>query len=452
VFRKKKDDLIKWKQSNNRKPLIIKGARQVGKTWLMKEFARLEYQNMVYFNFDENSELDQLFQTTKDPKRLLDMLAIVSEQPILPQKTLIIFDEIQESADAINALKYFYEKTPDYHFIAAGSLLGVTLASNKGFPVGKVDFLNLQPLSFLEFLQALNEERLVSFIQQKKDLEKIPQLFVTLLEERLQQFYLIGGMPEVVDTWIRTKDILKIQEIQKNILETYRLDFSKHTTKSEQNKLTLVWESIPSQLIKENKKFIYRIIRKGARAKDYEFSLQWISNAGLIQKINWNAATGIPLKVYDDPNIFKTYLLDVGLLSAASGIEGTILLQSPKILTGFNGGLTENYICNALFNEWNTLPKYWTSDSPKAEIDFLFQYENILFPIEVKAATNIKSQSLKVFGEKKKAPLRLRFSLNNLTLNGNLLNLPLYLANDVRKYIDLAMSALYGENWREKSY
>jgi len=205
-------------------------------------------------------------------------------------------------------------------------------------------------------------------------------------------------------------------------------------------------------LIKENKKFIYRVIRKGARAKDYEFSLQWIFNAGLIQKIQWNAAAGVPLKVYDDPNIFKTYLLDVGLLSAASGIEGTILLQSQKILTEFNGGLTENYVCNALFNEWNTFPKYWTSDSPKAEIDFLLQYENILFPIEVKATTNIKSQSLKVFGEKKKAPLRLRLSLNNLTLNGNLLNIPLYLANDVRKYIDLAMITLYGKNWREKSY
>lgn len=432
-------DLIVWKNSETRKPLIIEGARQVGKSWLMRELGRSEYQNVADFNFDENRELGELFATTKDPQRLLDGLSLVCGFAIEAEQTLVIFDEIQECPEALNSLKYFYEKAPEYHIVCAGSLLGVTLGAIKGVPVGKVDMIQLAPLSFIEFLEGTGEERLAKIIREKQDLQLFPEIIASQLIEKLQQYYLIGGMPEAVNTWATTKDISKVRDVQSLILEAYRLDFSKHTTKAEQNKISLVWDSIPSQLAKENKKFIYSVVRAGARAREYEFSVQWIVNAGLLQKVVWNSATAAPMRAYDNPNIFKTYLLDVGLLSCLAGVEGSIILQKEAIFREFKGGMTENFVCNAIYNQWVVPPRYWTSDSPKAEVDFLVQYENELYPIEVKAGTNVKGKSLQYFSEQYQSRLRLRYSLQNLTLDDNLLNIPLYLIDRTKELMQLAL-------------
>jgi predicted AAA+ superfamily ATPase len=441
--------LVDWKHSKDRKPLIIEGARQVGKSWLMQKLGEVAYENFALFNFDENRQLDEIFKITKDPKRIIKSLSLIYGQAIEPEKTLIIFDEIQESPEALNSLKYFYESASDYHVICAGSLLGVTLGATKGFPVGKVSLIQLSPLSFTEFLDGSSDEKLSRIIRNKNDLESLPSLITAQLEEKLQQYYLIGGMPEAVNTWASTQNLSKVREVQQMILETYRLDFSKHTTQFEQNKITLVWDSIPSQLAKENKKFIYSIVRKGARARDYEFSVQWIVNAGLLQKVNWNSAAASPLKIYDDSTIFKTYMLDVGLLTCLAGIEGNIILQKEAIFQEFKGGLTENFVCNQIYHQWVIAPRYWTSEKTKAEVNFVIQYQNHIFPIEVKAGRNVRGKSLAYFAEEKKSLLKVRFSLLNLTLDDKLLNIPLYLINRAPELIELALKELYGQDWQK---
>jgi predicted AAA+ superfamily ATPase len=438
--RKQMAELIAWKNSKYRKPLILEGARQVGKTWIMQEFGKRYYKDVAYFDFFKQEELGELFQSTKDPKRIFEMLALYRGSSITPGDTLIIFDEIQESPDALNSLKYIYQDTPEYHVISAGSLLGVTLANSKGAPVGKVDFMTMAPLTFQEYLQATGEERLSKFIEQQP-LSAVPELFHSPLVEKLKQFYLIGGMPEAVQRWVETGDLSQVRKVQEDINRAYILDFSKHTTKTEQNRLTLIWDSIPSQLIKENKKFIYNAIRTGARSREYEDALQWIINAGLIQKVIWNSGVGVPIQAFDDPSIFKTYILDVGLLSALLHVESDKVLDRDALFTSYNGGLAENFASNEITNEFSYVPKYWSNNS-RGEVDFLVQYHNDIFPIEVKASTNVHGRSIYAFAQKHHSKLRIRYSLQNLTLNDDLLNIPLYMISQTKRLADEALKLL----------
>ncbi|MDR0847069.1 MAG: AAA family ATPase [Lactobacillales bacterium] len=434
--REKLNDLIKWKNKKNRKPLILKGARQVGKTWILKEFGEKEFKNIAYFNFDRNEELGAIFNNTKDAKRILENLALINGEAINPKDSLIIFDEIQECPEALNALKYLYEDKPEYHITCAGSLLGLTL---NGIAVGKVEFMQMGPLSFKEFLQATGELRLETQMEQASSIYEVIEVLKDVMEEKLMQYYLIGGMPEAVIAWVENKDIGLVKEVQNALVATYRDDFSKHTTKSQQTKLTLVWDSLPRQLAKENKKFIYSLVRVGARAKNLEETLQWLINAGLIEKVNWNSAKALPLRPYDDGQVFKTYLLDVGLLANMAGLDSRLVLQKEKLFKEFKGSLAENYICNSLWRNFEIEPKYWSSDSSHAEVDFIIQFENEIIPIEVKASENIRSKSLKTFSEKNNSKLRVRYSLRSLSLDDNLLNIPLYMADWSDKLITLAL-------------
>jgi predicted AAA+ superfamily ATPase len=435
------DKLIQWKHSAYRKPLILEGARQVGKTWLMREFGEKEYNNYVYIDFSSEESVKSFFRETKDPKRIIEFLALYSGQGIIAHDTLLIFDEIQECPEALNSLKYFQQDAPEYHVICAGSLLGVMLSNGQGAPVGKVDFARLGPLQFEEFLDAIGELRLAEAMKQFAGLAGFPDAFHKLLIEKLQQYYLIGGMPEAVNRWVETKDISQVRLVHQAILRTYQLDFSKHTTDTEQNRIMLVWNSIPSQLTKENKKFIYSVVRKGARAKDFEFSLQWIINAELLQKVNWNPGTHAPLPAYDNPNAFKTYLLDVGLLCTLAGVETASVATIDALFTEFKGGLSENFVCNHLFQQFEITPRYWSRES-RAEVDFLLQYKNQVYPIEVKAGENVRGRSLAAFSNENNSKLRIRYSLKKLALDNNLLNIPLYMIGLSKEWIEHALQML----------
>ncbi|WP_081775710.1 ATP-binding protein, partial [Fusobacterium perfoetens] len=338
------DDLIKWKNSKYRKPLILKGVRQVGKTWILKEFGKLYYDNVAYFNFDENIEYRQFFETTKDINRILQNLMLISNQKIEPNNTLIIFDEVQDCPEVINSLKYFYENAPEYHIACAGSLLGITLAKPSSFPVGKVDFLNIYPMTFSEFLLANGDENLKLFLDSIEDIEKIPDAFYNPLYEKLKMYYITGGMPEPVYMWTKERDTDLMIKSLNNIIEAYERDFAKHPNVKEFPKISMIWKSIPSQLSRENKKFIYKVVKEGARAREYEDALQWLVNANLVSKVYRSSAPRIPLSAYDDLSAFKIYLVDVGLLNRLSLLSPTAFGEGNRLFTEFKGALTENYI------------------------------------------------------------------------------------------------------------
>lgn len=415
--------LIDWKNSPSRKPLILKGARQVGKTYILKEFGNLNYQNVAYFNFDHDSNLASLFENTKNPKRIIEQLVLVAGRKISPETSLIIFDEIQECPDALNSLKYFCEDAPEYHVVCAGSLLGIRL-SKTSFPVGKVEFLNLYPMTFSEFLIADNCENLVEFMRGVTEIENIPKIFETQLIEKLKTYYIVGGMPEVVKSWVDKKDIEKVNDIQQNILMAYESDFSKHIDNNEANKVSLIWNGIPSQLARENKKFVYQVIKPGARAREYEGALNWLNDANLIYKCFLVSKCGFPLRAYNDLSSYKIYMNDIGLLRRMSNLDSSIIIEGNKLFEEFKGSFTENYVANVLAYLYNNSLNYYTFD--RNEIDFVIQRKNKIIPIEVKSNKSTNNNSLTKFNSNNDNEISFRFSLSNLVKDGKVINIPLY--------------------------
>ena len=417
------EKLIAWKNSKDRKPLILKGARQVGKTYILKEFGKNNYDNVAYFNFDHDDGLAGLFAHTKDPKRIIEQLSLANGKKINPQTTLIIFDEIQECPNALNSLKYFCEEANDYHVACAGSLLGIRL-SKTSFPVGKVDFLNLYPMTFSEFLIADNSKNLVSVMKNTMEIKQIPKIFESQLIEKLKIYYIIGGYPEVVYSWVNDKDIEKVNKIQKNILDSYENDFSKHTDSSVANKISLIWNGVPSQLARENKKFIYNVVKEGARAREYGGALNWLNDANLITKCYLVNKCSFPLKAYNDLSAYKIYLNDVGLLRRMSNLDSSIILEGNKLFEEFKGSFTENYVANVLNYIFEEAPNYYTFD--RNEIDFVIQRKNKIIPIEVKSDKSTNHNSLTKYNNQNDNEISFRFSLNNLSKDGKIINIPLY--------------------------
>ena len=435
------DKLLVWKKSPYRKPLILKGVRQVGKTWILKEFGRLYYDNVAYFNFDENPEFKQFFQLTKDVNRILQNLMLVSGQKIEPDNTLIIFDEVQDCPEVINSLKYFCENAPQYHIACAGSLLGIALAKPSSFPVGKVNFMQIDPMSFTEFLLANGDENLVHYLESVESIEPIPEAFFNPLSEKLKMYYVTGGMPESVLMWTEARDVNAMQEALSAIIEAYERDFGKHPNASEFPKISMIWKSISSQLARENKKFLYKAVKEGARAREYEDALQWLVDARLVHKVYRCTAPGLPLSAYDDLSAFKIYLVDVGLLRRLSQLAPSAFGEGNRLFTEFKGALTENYVLQALVTQFEVEPRYWSQTNPPYEVDFLIQRENDIFPVEVKAETNTKSKSLRKYKElfADQVKLRIRFSLDNLKLDGDVLNIPLFMADHTDRLIGMAL-------------
>ena len=371
------DRLVAWKGSKHRKPLILKGVRQVGKTWLLKEFGSRYYDNVAYFNFDENPEYRQFFETTKDVNRIMQNLVFASGQKISPNTTLIVFDEIQECPAALNSLKYFCENASEYHIACAGSLLGIALAGPSSFPVGKVEFMQMHPMTFTEFLLASGERNLVEYLNSIETFSPIPDAFFNPLTEKLKMYFVTGGMPEPVARWTQEQDIEGVQTALSNIIGGYERDFAKHPNVREYPKISLIWRSIPSQLAKENKKFLYKVVREGARAREYEDALQWLVDAQLVSKICRSGAPGLPLSSHDDLTAFKLYLVDVGLLRRLALLAPSAFVEGNRLFTEFRE-LSENYVLQALQVQFEATPRYWSVLNPSYEVDFLIQRERRL--------------------------------------------------------------------------
>ncbi|MFI3297183.1 MAG: AAA family ATPase [bacterium] len=427
--------LRKWKNDKNRKPLILQGARQVGKTWLLKEFGRTNFDDVALFNFDENPELKQFFSSTKDVKRIVENLSLVHGKKIDPESTLIIFDEIQECNDALNTLKYFAENAPEYYIACAGSLLGVAMSRGASFPVGKVDFLSIYPLSFMEFL-ASADNLLYNYVQSIDKIEPLPDIFFNQLLDKFKMYFISGGMPEAVNELLESGDISNVQKILQNILNAYALDFSKHAANNDVTKIGYVWQSIPSQLARDNKKFIYKVVKPGARAREYEDALNWLTNAGLIYRVNQCSKPSLPLSAYDDISAFKIYSLDVGLLRQQSNLAPSAITEGNRLLTEFKGALSENYILTSLVRESENTPRYWTSGN-SAEIDFILQVENDIIPIEVKANENVIGKSMTHYRKVFSPSTSVRHSLKNLKIDDGLVNIPLFLADITPRILEL---------------
>ena len=419
--------LKEWKNSPYRKPLILSGARQVGKTWLMKEFGRTEYTNTVYVNFDQDINAAGLFEGSINPDRIILGLRALSGMEIDPDNTLIIFDEVQEAPRALTSLKYFCEEAPQYSIIAAGSLLGVALHAGTSFPVGKVDRMHLYPLNFQEFLYAMGEDAAAEILQTKD------QRMITVLREKLsdllRQYYYVGGMPEAVNYYKDNKEFAGVRQIQKNLLVYYQQDFSKHAESRLTERLNLVWSSIPAQLAKENRKFIYGQVRQGARAKDFELAIQWLSDCGLIHVIHRVTKPGYPLKAYEDLNAFKIYLLDVGLLGAMADLSSNTIVEGNRIFTEFKGALAEQYVLQELIAEDHLNPMYYSAENSRMEIDFIVQKGDEVIPIEVKAEENLRAKSLRTYCEKYKPKTAVRFSMSDYREQDWMVNVPLYEIN-----------------------
>ena len=418
------EKLLEWKQNKHRKPLIIEGARQVGKTWLMKEFGRQAYADTVYINFDSNSRMADLFASDLDTERLIMGLELYVGHKINPENSLLIFDEIQEVPRALASLKYFYENAPQYHIVCAGSLLGIALHQGTSFPVGKVDFLKLYPLSFKEFLMATDKQRFAELLD-KQDFQMITSFKQTYIDA-LKHYYFIGGMPEAVQSFVENKDFGEVREIQKRILAAYEQDFSKHAPNEIVPRLRMLWNSIPSQLAKENKKFIYGLVREGARAKDYESAIMWLSDCGLVHKVSRVNSAGIPLRAYEDLKAFKLYLVDVGLLGCIAGLHQHTLLDGNDLFVEFKGALTEQYVCQQLKTLNDLGVYYYTNDRGSCEVDFVVDINNLIVPLEVKSEINLKAKSLKTYMEKFSPKLSVRTSMTDYKKEEQLVNLPLY--------------------------
>lgn len=424
MYRSAMEQLNKWKQKTNKKPLIIRGARQAGKTWLMKEFGKTAYEKTVYINFDNNPQMKELFSLDMRIDRIIMGIELYVGHKISPHNTLLIFDEVQEVPKALSSLKYFNETAPEYQIICAGSLLGIALHQGTSFPVGKVEFMDLYPLSFTEFMRAMGKEQFVDLLD-KGDFE-MATMFRQDYVDLLKYYYYVGGMPEVVQSFVDNRDFNEAREIQERILAAYEQDFSKHAPNEVVPRIRMLWNSIPAQLTKENKKFIYGIIKEGARAKDYETALMWLTDCGLVHKVYRVTAPSIPLKAYEDLKAFKLFLADVGLLGCVVRLNQSVLLDGNELFKEFKGALTEQYVLQQLKTVKGVDTYYWTNDRGNAEIDFLIDTGSVVVPIEVKAETNLKAKSLKTFCEKYNPKMAIRTSMTDYKQEDWLLNLPLW--------------------------
>lgn len=433
MYRNAIKKLFEWKDSKRRKPLIIEGARQVGKTWLMKEFGRQAYADTIYINFDSNSRMTELFSLDLDINRLIKGLELYIGRRIDPENSLLIFDEVQEVPRALSSLKYFYENAPQYHIVCAGSLLGIALHQGTSFPVGKVDFLKLYPLSFEEFLMATNRETYADLLKQK-DFSLI-NCFCKTYIEALRQYYFVGGMPEAVQSFAIDESYDEVRSIQKKILNAYEQDFSKHAPNEIVPRLRMLWNSIPAQLAKENKKFIYGLVREGSRAKEYESALMWLGDCGLVHKVNRVNAAGLPLKAYEDLKAFKLFVLDVGLLGCLANINHQTILDGNDLFTEFKGALTEQYVCQQLHTLDNLSIYYYTNDRGSCEIDFVVDTGIQVVPLEVKAELNLKAKSLKTYRDKFSPSVSVRTSMADYRVEDGLINLPLYAIEELASVI-----------------
>lgn len=432
MYRTAIEKLYKWKESKRRKPLIIEGARQVGKTWLMKEFGSRAYADTVYINFDSNSRMAELFASDLNTDRLIMGIELYAGRKIDPSNTLLIFDEVQEVPRALSALKYFYEDAPQYHIICAGSLLGIALHQGTSFPVGKVDFLKLYPLSFKEFLMTIAGEQYAELLT-KRDYGMLAPFKQTYIDA-LKQYYFVGGMPEAVQSFAEEKDFNEVREIQKRILTAYEQDFSKHAPIEIVPKIRMIWNSIPSQLAKENKKFVYGLVREGGRAKEYESAIMWLCDCGLVHKVSRVNGGGIPLKAYEDLKAFKLFLVDVGLLGSMTGLHQRTLLDGNDLFSEFKGALTEQYVCQQLKTIEDMGVYYYTNDRSSCEVDFVVDMGGKAVPVEVKAEVNLKAKSLKTYREKFNPQISVRASMADYREEERLVNLPLYAVEEIRQW------------------
>lgn len=426
--------LVKWKNKVKRKPLVLKGVRQCGKTYILKEFGEKYYKDTAYFNFEENETLWKVFDNDYDIKRIIFELSLYHGKTIKPGETLIIFDEIQSCGRAITSLKYFCENAPEYHLACAGSLLGISINENLSFPVGKVDFLSLYPMSFYEFLIALGEETLAEHLCEFSKGEKISELIGSKLSHILKQYYVTGGMPEVVEAWIDTKEIERVEEIQQEIINSYELDFAKHAPPKDHPKLTAIWKSIPAQLAKTNSKFIFGHVKKGWRAKDLEDALMWLINAGLVYKVCKIEKPYMPMSSYKDETAFKLYVADVGILRKMSKLPYQVVLESSAIYTEFKGAMTENYVLGELIKSVDESPYYWTSGN-QAEVDFVVQCDEYIVPIEVKSEKNVRAKSLGEYRKKYEPAFSVKTSMKNETNGNEVLNIPLYMIGSMKNFL-----------------
>lgn len=434
------DRLKQWKDSKDRKPILLKGARQTGKTWIMEEFGKECFEYVAIFNFDKVEELAAVFEKTKDVQRILKELTLFTEVPIEAGKTLLVFDEIQLCEGALNSLKYFCEDAPQYHIIAAGSLLGVAIRKkNMSVPVGKVQILRMYPVTFKEFLQA-SDERTYRYVNSLDVIELLPDIILSKLELEYKRYLVCGGMPEAVTALLGNKGGQAVDETLQNILDMYTLDFSKYASSTEIPRINSLWASLPSQLAKENRKFLYRIIRSGARAREYEDALLWLEEAGLIYRIFNVSKPGLPLSAYQELSAFKVYACDCGLLRRLAKLSPEVILSGNTVYTEFKGALAENAILQSLVPQSDVMPYYWSSEN-RAEVDFLLQFPTEIVPVEVKADSRISGKSLSVYANKFAPDLKIRFSMNNLKINDGLLSCPIPLADWIDKIVKTAIKS-----------
>jgi len=417
--------LIEWKNSDRRKPLILKGARQVGKTFILKEFGRREYSNMAYFNFEEDPGLNDFFKGRIQPEKIIEKLSIYLETRIFPEKTLIAFDEVQNSPETLNSLKYFNERANEYHIASAGSLLGIKIGQSAPFPVGKVNFMNLHPFSFGEYLNSMRKSQLRNFLESKTTFDLIETSFHEELINNLKMYYFIGGMPEAILQYREDGDLKKVRVIQEEILTAYAIDFSKYSTKSEAIKINSIWNAIPAQLAKENKKFKFSEISKNARARDYNVAIQWLVDTGLVYKSFNIKIPKLPLSGYKEDNVFKLFLLDVGLLGALLNVSQRTIVEGNRLFSEYNGAFVENYVAQELIANNHKELYYWTKNS-SAEVDFIIPYNEEIFPLEVKAGISKRKKSLRIYGKKYNPPILSRSTLMNFKKDDNIGNYPLY--------------------------
>lgn len=418
-------ELVKWKSSSRRKPLLLRGARQTGKTYLLKAFGRNEYDSLAYFDFEEDPLLKDMFSARLRPAELIESLSLYANRTIRPGRDLIVFDEIQASNDALKSLKYFHEDAPEYHVAAAGSLLGITLSGPGTFPVGKVNFMDLYPLTFLEFLEAAGAERLRQYIENTTEIAPLPEPLHKELIKYLRFFYFTGGMPEAVNHYANSRDLHEVREIQNEVLRAYVLDFAKYASAPDIPKLSMVWDAIPQQLARENKKFVFSMLKKSARLRDFENAVEWLEKSGLILRSFRVKTAKQPLKAYLENNIFKIYTLDVGLLGAMSKIDPDIMIQGDRIFREFEGALVENYVAQELKAVQGLNLYYWQS-SGTAEVDFVCEYKDRVLPLEAKAGVNPRSKSLKSFDQRFRPSVLVRTTLLNLKGEDRIVNIPLY--------------------------
>jgi uncharacterized protein len=429
-------ELKKWKNDPKRKPLLLQGARQIGKTFIINQFGKSEYENYIRLNFEEDENLKHIFNSTLDPFQIINQLGLYLNKKIEPENTLLFFDEVQVLPKAITSLKYFYENAPQFHIIAAGSLLGVSMRKSTGFPVGKVNFLTMFPMSFLEYLMAMNENLLIDELLNIKDFTAFSEILHEKMLNLMKMYLFLGGMPEVVQQYIDNQDIVAVRKIQNEILQSYQKDFSKYAEPKEAIKIAEIWRSIPYQLAKENSKFLYSEVKKKARSSHFEQTIDWLKNAGLIHIVNELRAAKLPLGGYADLGKFKLYLLDTGLLGAMLGLTPEIILRPDDLYKEYNGAFIENYACLELVKLLQSEVFYWTSGN-EAEVDFVLQYNNDIVPIEVKSGSNKNTQSLRVFESKNKTKYLFRTSPRNLVKSEKFINLPLYRLFALKEILDL---------------